>query len=410
MDRDGVESEGIMPGTTFDPARQALAREYGRARRTLALAEILFGGVYLVAWALAPWAAQLRVLLTDVADRWRLPSGPAEAFILLGIALAFAAPAWFMTLPLDLFSSYYLPHRYGLSNQTWRGWVVDRLKGLLLGAALGGPMLLGLYALIRTAGKLWWLWASAGYAGLAVIMTTLTPVLVIPIFNRLRPLGDSHRDLSDRLTRLAETAGVRVRSVDTIDLSRRTNAANAMLVGLGRTRRIALGDTLLESFDPDEIETVLAHELGHHAHGDIPVGILIQSAAVGAVLFLESVVLEALVRSGHLMSAADPAGWPAFVLTWSLLAFVEAPGLHLYSRWREGRADDFALRLSCKPAAFIRAMIRLGDQNLAEADPPVWAVVLFGTHPSLGQRVAWARRARGEARVAGSDQGLPGGG
>ena len=410
MGRDGVESEGTMPGTTFDPARQALAREYGRARRTLALAEILFGGVYLVAWALAPWAAQLRALLTDVADRWRLPSGPAEAFILLGIALAFAAPAWFLALPLELYSSYHLPHRYGLSNQTQRGWVVDRVKGLLLGAALGVPILLGLYALIRAAGRLWWLWASVGYAGLTVIMTTLAPVLLIPIFNRLRPLGDAHRDLRDRLTRLAEIAGVRVRGVYTIDLSRRTNTANAMLVGLGGTRRIALGDTLLVSFDPDEIETVLAHELGHHVHGDIPVGIPIQSAAVAAMLFLESVALEAMVRSSHLMSAADPAGWPAFVLTWSLLAFLEAPALHLYSRWREGRADDFALRLSGKPAAFIRAMIRLGDQNLAEADPPAWAVILFGTHPALGRRVARARRIAGEARVTGSDEGLPAGG
>ena len=408
--RDGVECERMTPGTTFDPVRQALAREYGRARRLLALAEILFAGTYLAAWALAPWAAQLRGRLTDVADRWRLPSGPAEAFVLLGVALAFAAPAWFLTQPLELYSSYHLPHRYGLSNQTRRGWLVDHVKGLLLAAALGLPLLLGLYALIRTAGKLWWLWASAGYIGLTVIMTTLAPVLWIPIFNRLRPLGEAHRDLSDRLTRLAEAAGVRVRRVDMIDLSRRTNAANAMLLGLGRTRRIALGDTLLESFDPDEIETVLAHELGHHAHGDIPVGILIQSAAVGAVLFLESVVLAAMVRSGHLMSAADPAGWPAFVLTWSLLTFLEAPGLNLYSRWREGRADDFALRLSGKPAAFIRAMVRLGDQNLAEADPPGWAVILFGTHPALGERVARARRVIGQPLTAGSNEDLPAGG
>lgn len=397
----------MTPGTTFDPARQALAREYGRARRSLALAEILFGGAYLAAWAMAPWAAQLRERLTDVADRWRFPSGPTEAFVLLGIALVFAAPAWFLALPLEFYSSYQLPHRYGLSNQTRRDWVVDRAKGLLLGAALGLPVLLGLYALIRAAGKAWWLWASAGYVGLTVIMTTLAPVLWIPIFNRLRPLGEAHRDLSDRLTHLAETAGVRVRRVDTVDLSRRTNAANAMLIGLGRTRRIALGDTLLESFDPDEIETVLAHELGHHAHGDISVGILIQSAAVAAVFFLESVVLAALVRSGHLTSAADPAGWPAFVLTWSLLTFLEAPGLNLYSRRREGRADDFALQLSGKPAAFTRAMIRLGDQNLAEADPPRWAVILFGTHPALGQRVARARRLGSEAQATGGDEGLP---
>ena len=375
----------------FDPARQAQAKKYARLRRGLALAEMALGAAYLTLWAVEPWARQVRDSLATLADRWRLPSGPTDTFVLLGVALALLAPWWLLSLPLEFHSGHRLPHRFGLSNQSARDWVFDRVKGLAIGAVLGVPILLGLYAVLRLLDP-WWVWASLGYAGVTIAMTTLGPVVFIPIFNRLRPLDESHRELRERLTRLSQDAGVRIRSVDTIDLSRRTKAANAVLVGLGPTRRIVLGDTLLDSFDLDEAETVVAHELGHHVHGDIATGLLVQSAATVTVFALVDIVLRALVRGGRLESLADPAGWPAFVLTWSVLGFLEAPLLNVYSRWREARADEFAVRLSDKAEAFTRAMVRLGDQNLAEADPPGWAVLLFGTHPPLAERVEMARR------------------
>ena len=388
---DVVESCVMAVTPTFDPSRQSLAKAYARTRRALALGEMILGGMYLGLWNIAPWAIQVRDTWAGLADRWRVPSGPTEAIVLLGVALSLVAPWWILTLPLDVYASYRLPHRYGLSNQTSRDWVIDRVKGLIVGAGLGIPLLLALYGLMGSVER-WWLWASVGYAAVTIVLITLGPIVLLPLFNKLRPLGESHQELRDRLTRLAERAGVHVRSVDTIDLSRRTKAANAMLVGLGRTRRIALGDTLLESFDDDETETVLAHELGHHAQRDIPAGILLQTVAVVVVFGLLDVVLHALVRAGRLESLADPAGWPAFVLAWSLLTFLESPLLLAYSRWREARADEFAVRLSGKPEAFIRAMVRLGDQNLAEAEPPPWAVVLFASHPSLRRRVEAARQ------------------
>ena len=356
------------------------------------MGETFFGGFYLTLWSVAPWAARIRDGLANLADRWHLPSELAGQFTLLGVALALVAPWWLLALPLDVYTSYRLPHRYGLSNQTSRSWVTDRLKGLAIDA-LGIPVLFMLYGLLGSVER-WWIWASLGYAALTIVLTTLGPILFIPLFNKLRPLGAAHQDLRDRLTRLAASAGVRVRSVDTIDLSQRTKEANALLVGLGRTRRILLGDTLLESFDADETETVLAHELGHHVHRDIPAGILVYTAAAAVVFGLIDVVLQALVRAGRLESLMDPAGWPAFVLSWSVLTFLEAPLLLAYSRWREARADKFAVRLSGKPEAFIRAMVRLGDQNLTEALPPPWAVVLFASHPPLKQRIEAARRER----------------
>lgn len=376
---------------SFDPDRQAQAKRYSRLRRGLSLAEMALGGAYLTAWVIAPWGRQVRDGLAILADRWNLPSGPTDAFVLLGVALALFAPWWLLSLPFDIVAGYRLPHRFGLSNQRAGDWILDRLKGLALGTALGAPLLLTFYAVLPWLTP-WWVWASVGYAGLSVIFAVLVPIVFLPIFNRLRPLGEEHGELRDRLTRLSQSAGVRVRRVDTIDLSRRTKAANAMLVGLGRTRRIVVGDTLLDSFDVDEAETVVAHELGHHAHGDIASGLLVQAAATVVALATVDLVLRWLVHSGRVESLVDPAGWPAFVWAWSAVSFLEAPLVNAYSRWREGRADLFALRLSAKPEAFARAMTRLADQNLSEANPPGWAVFWFGTHPPLAQRVEMARR------------------
>ncbi|MER3459571.1 MAG: peptidase, partial [Chloroflexota bacterium] len=164
-------------------------------------------------------------------------------------------------MPLSFYSSYILPHRFGLSAQTVRGWIADQIKGAAVGGLLGLALIEATYALVRAAPATWWLWAGVGYLVFTVILANLAPILLVPLFFKLTPIAD--QDLAARLTRLAERAGTHVRGVFTIDLSRRTKAANAALMGLGHTRRIVLGDTLLREFTPDEIETVLAHELGH---------------------------------------------------------------------------------------------------------------------------------------------------
>ena len=387
-DRLGTPPESESSG----PERQREAKAYARIRRRLMLAELVLGAAYLLAWMLAGWSTRLANGLRGPDARGWLTFGPHWTVQLLLFALGLALPWFLLTLPLRFFSEYRLPHRFGLSNQTLRGWVSDLLKAGLLSAALGIPLLLGLYAFLRAAGESWWLWAGLAYSLFGVVLTSLAPILLMPIFYKLRPLGDEHRELEQRLRALAARAGTQVRGVFTFDMSRRTKAANAALAGLGRTRRILLGDTLLAEFSPDEIETIMAHELAHHVHGDIPVGILLQSGLNLLSFYLASLGLAWLTRTYRWSSPSDPAALPGLFICLALIGLLSMPAINAYSRWRESRADEYALILTRKPEAFARAMVRLADQNLAEADPPAWVVWLLHGHPPLKARIEKARR------------------
>lgn len=193
-----------------------------------------------------------------------------------------------------------------------------------------------------------------------------------------------------------------------MDLSRRTRAANAALVGIGRTRRIVLGDTLLDEFSAQEVEVVLAHEFGHHLHNDIQLGIIVQSLLNLGLFYLASAALNLAVRRGPLQGNADPAGLPVLFFAMGLLGLVTMPISNAYSRWRERLADDFALRSTGLTDVFASAMTRLANQNLADADPARWVVLLFGTHPPLSQRIAraYAYDAAGK-RYSGNENGVP---
>jgi STE24 endopeptidase len=222
-------------------------------------------------------------------------------------------------------------------------------------------------------------------------MTSLAPVLLMPIFFEFRPLSEDRQDLAERLIDLAERADTHVEGVYEMDMSRRTKAANAALAGLGRTRRILLGDTLLENFTPDEIETILAHELGHHVHRDIPLGIAAQTLFNFISFFIGARFLDWTVQAFDLQAIWDPAGLPALMLALSVVGLISMPITNLYSRWRESLADNFALDQTGKPEAFSSAMTRLANQNLAQVDPPRWVVLLLSSHPPLRDRIQKAK-------------------
>lgn len=383
-----------MAIATLDPERQKRAREYARIRRRLWAGEVVAGAAYLVLWVGLGWGIRLRQAIAPVSAGGLLPLElPWWAAVPL-VALALAVPWFVLSLPVDFYAGFLLPHRYLLSTQTLGGWLGDLVKGGLLSLALGTPLLLGLYLALRLAPRTWWLWAGGGDVLFTVILTVLGPVLIMPIFNKLEPLGEEHADLRQRLVVLAGAAGARVEGVYTSDMSRRTRAANASLAGLGRTRRILLGDTLLSEFTPDEIETVLAHELAHHVHKDIPLSLLTQAVSVFVSFCLASVVLGWGVERLTLTGLADPAGLPILALLLGGIEFVSLPLANAFSRWRESLADDFALRLTRKPEAFASAMARLANQNLAEADPEPWVVFLLHSHPPLHARIEKANSFR----------------
>jgi len=196
------------------------------------------------------------------------------------------------------------------------------------------------------------------------------------------------------LIKLAARANTKVKGVFKFDLSRRTKAANAALTGIGNTRRIVLGDTLINEFTPDEIETVLAHELGHHVHNDLPLLIGFGTVVTMVGLYLASLAMNWVVAYFGFTSVADPAAMPALELLLGAYGLILMPLENAVSRWRERKADEYALQSTGKCEAFASAITRLANQNLGEVDPERWVVVLFHTHPPLGERIEMAKNWR----------------
>jgi STE24 endopeptidase len=373
-----------MTTVTLDPERQKQAKEYARLSRRLLLADMAFTGVYALAWLVFGWSVALRQALSGIISN--------DWLLVISYAVVFGGVYFVLDLPLSYYEGFILPHRYGMSNQTMSGWVFDQLKGLLLAGALGGLVLEIIYAVLRAAPDTWWLWAAMIMLLLTVILANLGPVLLMPIFYKFTPLGEEHAELIGRLLRLADQAHTRVSGVFQFDMSRRTKAANAALAGLGNTRRIILGDTLLAEFTPDEIETVLAHELGHHVHKDIPVGILLDTLTTLVGFYLAGLGLRWGATVIGASSPADIAAFPVFLLVIGLYGLVTMPVGNAFSRWRERRADEYALQATQKPGAFASAMTRLANQNLADADPEPWVEWLLHSHPALSKRIAMAKR------------------
>ncbi|HZL99147.1 MAG TPA: M48 family metalloprotease, partial [Planctomycetota bacterium] len=249
-----------------------------------------------------------------------------------------------------------------------------------------------LYGLLRVTPRWWWLAGGGVFFVLYVALATVVPVWIMPLFYRLTPLADE--TLRARLLRLARRAGVEAVSVWVADQSRKSRTANAAVVGLGRTRRIILYDTLAQRFTPDEIESVLAHELGHHVHGAMRRGLIAQGLLTLVTFRVADVLLGAGVGWFGLAGPADPAGLPWLALVLLALGLVVAPVANTFSRFVERQADDFALALTGNPGAFVGAMERLAGLNLAERRPHRLKEIVLHSHPALDRRIA---RARGEA-------------
>jgi len=373
--------------TELDERRQEKARQYARISRRLWILSTGFGGAYVLVWLVAGWGPALKGWLLQSAAWFSNPW-----LIVAGFGLVFGGIYSLAGLPIAYYSGFVLPHQFDQSTQSFRGWAVDQLKGLAIGGPIGLLLLELLYLALRVTGGLWWLWAAAGLLVFNVLVSNLAPVLIMPIFNKYVPLGEDHQELAERLLALARRAGTRVQGVYKFDMSRRTKSANAALTGLGSTRRIVLGDTLIDEFTPDEIETILAHELGHHVHRDIPVLIVFGTISTTLGLFLASLAMRWAVGSFGFEGVADIAALPALAAALGLYGLLTLPLDNAVSRWREGMADQYALRATRKSGAFASAFVRLANQNLAEVDPERWVVWLFYSHPPLQQRIAAARQ------------------
>lgn len=366
-----------MGNLSLDSQRQQLAKQYASIRRRTFFLELGVAavGVYLLLFA--RWSVSLRLWAEGISpDPWIVVA-------LYGVALGLAYTV--ISLPSGFYSGFVLPHRFGLSTQTLGGWALDTIKELALSAVFGLGALEVLYWLLRTFPQWWWLLMAALVWLFAVAMAQLAPVLLMPIFYKFRPLDDP--ELVKRILALAEHAHTKVRGVYVMDMSSRTTAANAMLTGLGNTRRIILGDTLLKGYTYDEIETVLAHELAHHVHNDLPKGLAIEAVLMLVGMWVASVVLGWGVNAFGFRGVADIAALPLFAVAMMIFGLITMPAGNFLSRQMERAADRYALLTTGKSEAFRSVMLKLANQNLSEAEPPAWVRFLFYSHPTISERV-----------------------
>jgi STE24 endopeptidase len=385
-------SDGIY-GTDEERAR---AVRYSRTREWLTLAGMVwdFGvNVHALSSGTSVWLRRRAERLAPA----RL--GPAVPF-----AALWSIRSFITGLPLSYVSGYVVEHRYGLSNQTRRAWFLESLKGLGLEIAIGAPLIAGLNWVIRRWPRRWWAICSALTVPLAIVFSNLAPVLIMPLFNSYEPI--KNRKLADRIKALAAGQGVTVSDVQQMDMSRQTKKANAMFTGMGRTKRIVLGDTMLDEFTDDEIEVVLAHELGHQVHRDIwkliAVSAPTSAITLFAAQFLAPRVLHRWAASWGLEEEAglgDVATLPLLMLLSGGVSTLLMPFLNGLVRTQvEAPADKYALDLTKKPAAFVGAMEKLARMNLANPKPSALVKYLLYDHPPIAERIAAAKRWTREQR------------
>ncbi len=364
-----------------DPHRQARAREHARTTRRLLLLELALGVGFLLVMLLSG-------LSSGLSESLGLPHTARVAVYTIILAACYVA----ISAPLTFYGGFVVPHRYGLSHQNLRSWFVDQAKEALLAAVLGLGIIVVLYELIRVSTDLWWAWTSVFLVFLTVILTWLAPVLILPLFFETRPLSES--DLRERLLVLARRCDAGISGVFEIGLGEKTPAGNAMLLGWGGTRRIAISDTVLSRYAPEEIEVIMAHELGHHRHRHVMQLIVVQSALILLAFYVAHLVLSWAAPGLGLGGVWDVAGLPLIVLTVGGLALALMPLVNAFSRRLERDADEYSLQATDNPGAFTSMLTRLTDQNLVESRPSRWVELLLYDHPSLHSRLETARRYR----------------
>lgn len=287
--------------------------------------------------------------------------------------------------PVNFYTGFYLEHKYNLSNQTFKKYVFENLKSMMVGLVIGVPILLLFFFVLNQFEDLWWLVFASAMFLISVVLSQIFPILIMPIFYKITPLNDD--ELKARITKLAKGAGITVQNVFSFNMSKNTKKANAAFTGLGKTKRIILGDTLLNDYTKDEIETVIAHELGHYKYKHIQKNILFGTAASFLTFFLISLLYKLSISWFDFNNILQIAALPVLSLWAMLIGLVQTPIGNILSRKYEYEADRYAVESTLKPQSFISTLNKLTDQNLGDRKPHPFVEWFFYSHPSVKNRI-----------------------
>ncbi len=296
------------------------------------------------------------------------------------------------SFPLRLLSSFLVEKQFGLSNQDFGAWFVDESKSAGLSLLLSVIAIQVFYAAVRLFPEAWWAVTAGIWVFFSVVLARFLPVFLIPIFYRYLPIDDPV--LRERVMSLASSARIKLMDVCRIDFSRKTAKANAAVVGLGRTRKVILADTLTDKFTPAEVDAVVAHEFGHCRYRHTWQLLALSGVITLAGFFILSLIAKNMVALMGASGLSDLRLLPALVFLVMLFGLALLPAQNLFSRVLERQADRFAIALTGDPESFISVMQRLAEVNLAEANPSLLKKIFLYTHPPVSERIRMAENIR----------------
>ena len=373
----------IVEPEAMTPEQLDEARRYGRTQLACQLADKGIDLVYLGVMAF---------FVALPLDAWLAGYLASDWLRLIAIFAITMGLHECVSLPLSFYAGHLLERRYQLSNQTARRWLGRHYKRFALAAAFGLAMFCALYAMIWWTHGWWWIIAAAGFFLVSIVLGQLAPVVILPLFYKIDKLNEP--ELAERMTRLAEGTGLSIEGVYRMQMSDETVKANAMLAGLGRTRRVLMGDTLLESFSPDEIEVIFAHEIGHHVFGHLRKMIASGVIYVAAGFWICDRLLAEWVAA-HQPGAFSYATFPVYALPMlmfvlTVFSMAVEPLQNVISRRYERQCDRYALKRTGMTEAYRSAFRKLARLNKDDPDPNPLEVALFHSHPPIAERLALA--------------------
>jgi len=363
----------------YSPDDYHKSQEYLRVNTVLELVQDTFVLIVIISF----WFLHGFNYLDGIIETWGFTSIVSGIFY-IGIVLLIYQ---LIILPFSVYRTFVIEERFGFNKTTPRLFVVDYLKSLGITLVLGVPLLTGILVLFEYAGIYAWLYCWATVAAISVIMQFVTPVLIMPLFNKFTPMPPG--ELKDAILRYAASVSFPIKDVMIMDASKRSRKSNAFFTGFGRNRRIALFDTLIEKHTTAELVAILAHEIGHYKKKHIPQALVISILHMGLLFFLLSIFLNStgLYQAFYMQEYPLYAGLIFFGLLYTPVEMVISLVLQIISRKHEYEADRFAAETIAEPEVLITALKKLSTGNLANLTPHPFYVFLNYSHPPLLQRI-----------------------
>lgn len=364
-------------GVSPQARNPAEAKRYNKIKLIVSLIETVLSFVVIIAVIVTGYSQRLETFSFSVT------SSPYVALLVFAAVLGLLTGV--ISFPLGFYSGFILEHSYHLSNQTFWQWLWEHVKGLFISIPIAVPLMLAFYFFLREYQTQWWLPVAIVMFVVSVLLARIAPILIMPLFYKFIPLEDG--ELKEKILALCAGTKLNVKGIFTFNLSKTTKKANAGFTGIGTSKRIILGDTLMQHFSNEEIETVFAHELGHYVHGHIRKGIIVGTLSIFIGLYVTSQLYSWSLQWFGFSSPAQIAALPLLALWLGAYSLVTSPLSNVLSRKYEFQADRYAIQRTGKKEAFISTMKKLAEMNLADSAPHPLVEFLFYSHPSIEKRI-----------------------